>query len=31
MFGKHIKVSDVIEQSDIYFIIAQKNYFDMVT
>ena len=31
MFGKHIKVSDVIERPDIYFIMALRNYFDMVT
>ena len=31
MFGKHIKVLDVIEKSDIYSIMALRNYFDMVT
>ena len=31
MFGKQIKVSDVIEQSYIYFIMALRKYFDMVT
>ena len=31
MFGKHMKVSDVIEQSYIYFIMALGKYFDMVT
>ena len=31
MFGKHMKVSDVIEQSYIYFIMALRKYFDMVT
>ena len=31
MFGKHMKVLDVIEQSYIYFIMALRRYFDMVT
>ena len=31
MFGKHMKVSDIIEQSYIYFIMALRKYFDMVT
>ena len=31
MFRKHMKVSDVIEQSYIYFIMALRKYFDMVT
>ena len=31
MFGKHVEVSDVIEQSYIYFIMALRKYFDMVT
>ena len=26
MFGKHMKVSDVIEQSYIYFIMALRKY-----
>ena len=31
MFGKHMKVSDVIEQSYIYLIMALRKYFDIVT
>ena len=31
MFCKHIKVPDAIEQSHIYFVMALRKYFDMVT
>ena len=31
IFGKHMKVPDAIEQSYIYFIMALRKYFDMVT
>ena len=31
MFAKHMKVSDDIERSYIYLIMALRKYFDMVT